>query len=255
MKERMQRRIALGWLLLGLILAPAFAILFWLLVVKAPPGNAVLIEDHVPRSALAVPVIEPTSIATSVALLISAQTSQPDLLPTSGKSATLGAVQSPTIETITVYVSGAVSKPGVYALPTGSRIGDAVTLAGGTLPDADLNQINLAARLADEDHIIVPAKGATPIAATSTPLHPAARATPVPSSRATANRISQKVNLNTATELDLESLPGVGPAIARRIIDYRATYGNFKTVEELMQVPGIKEAVYAKLSNLITVGP
>ncbi|MCS7285595.1 MAG: helix-hairpin-helix domain-containing protein [Anaerolineae bacterium] len=145
---------------------------------------------------------------------------------------------TPTPSPLRVYVSGAVLHPDVYSLPPGSILKDALMAAGGPSPEADLDSINLAMPLRDGMHVFVPRKGeATPAAA------PVA---PSPSS-------PSLININTASQAELESLPGIGPTLARRIIEFRETHGPFKSIEDLKKVPGIGEAIFSRIKDLITV--
>lgn len=141
-----------------------------------------------------------------------------------------------------VHVKGAFAKPGVIALPLGSRVEDAVKLAQ-VRPDADLQALNLAAFLEDGQEVIVPSRqreGAT-VSPTGT-----LALTPLRSSLADKATPAGKksvppsvVHLNTATESDLIQLPGIGPALAKRILDYRRQIGGFKSIEQLLEVKGI----------------
>lgn len=154
---------------------------------------------------------------------------------------------SPTPARIAVYVSGAVTKPGVYRLMEGARADDAVRAAGGLTSNADAARVNLAAKLRDEQQIYVPAVGeaALPVA----PLlggNTTIAATPAGAG---------KVNINTANLAELESLPRIGPAMAQRIIDYRTNNGPFGSVEDLQNVKGIGPATFAELKDLVTLGP
>jgi competence protein ComEA len=132
-----------------------------------------------------------------------------------------------------VHVAGAVRHPGVYRLGAGARIQDAVRRAGGGTRAADVDAVNLAAKVADGQQVIVPRRasagpaGAVPTAETgaATPGSGAAAAAPV--------------NLNTATAEQLDTLDGVGPATAEKILDWRSQHGGFRTIEDLAQVPGI----------------
>jgi competence protein ComEA len=147
-----------------------------------------------------------------------------------------------------VHVTGAVALPGVYELPAGSIVLDAITAAGGALVDADQNALNLARLLRDGDQVLVPAKaqgaaGATPPVQT---VSSAATSVATP-------RPAGPLNLNTATAADLETLPGIGPSLAQRIVDYRAQHGAFATIEAVMDVPGIGEGKFAAIKDLITV--
>ena len=151
---------------------------------------------------------------------------------------------TPTPAPLRVYVSGAVQVPEVYVLPPGSLVRDAVRAAGGPAPDADLDRINLARELQDQQHIYVPRRG---------------EENPVPTiSEGVPNRPASArllININTATAEELQGLPRVGPALAQRIVAYREMYGPFKTPEDLMRVSGIGESIFAAIRDYITVGP
>src|SRR5919109_2199395 len=134
--------------------------------------------------------------------------------------------------TIYVHVGGAVRRPGLYRLEDGARVDDAIRAAGGVLEDANLDALNLAAKVKDGDKILVPSKngqGETQAAAGD--------------SGAAAAR-GGLVNLNTATVADLDTLPGIGPALAQRIISYREQHGGFRKLEDLLDVPGIGPAKF-----------
>lgn len=152
-----------------------------------------------------------------------------------------------------IHISGAVVQPGLYELPAGSRVQDAILAAGGLLPDADDATLNLAAPLEDGTRIVVPTKRSTaaPAAAEKQTAPDEPQATP-----GNANSgATGPINLNTATLEELDSLPGIGPAIAQRILDYRNTNGLFGTIEDLQNVKGIGPATFEKLKDKITVGP
>ena len=134
---------------------------------------------------------------------------------------------------VVVYVSGAVASPGVLTLPASSRVIDAITAAGGATPEADLESINLARILVDGEQIRVRVVGESP---------------PPASSAAGSNAgTGTCVRLATATETELQTLPGVGPALAQRIISYRATHPRLTSVEELDDVPGIGPSLIEKI--------
>ena len=137
-----------------------------------------------------------------------------------------------------VYVTGAVERADVYTLPPGSLVKDAIAAAGGATADADLEQINLAIEVYDQQQIHVPRKGeeVTPVAA---PVG-------VPSTMG-------KVNINTASVEELDTLPGIGPAIAQRIIVYRTEHGDFAAIEDITNVKGIGPATFEEIKELITV--
>ena len=152
-------------------------------------------------------------------------------------------VPPPTASPIVVHVVGAVPRPGVYEFPKGARVRDAIDAAGGLLTDADITFINLAALLEDGQQLDIPYIGG------GTPIAPAATegpATGVPSN-------GDLVNINTATLTQLDALPGIGPTIAQRIIDYRTEHGPFQSINDLMYVSGIGPTTFEKLKNLITV--
>lgn len=144
-----------------------------------------------------------------------------------------------------VHVGGAVHRPGLYELPDGSRVFDAVRAAGGATDDADLDSLNLASKVKDGDKVLVPVRiepGADP---------PTSGAPAGPSSAGGAQ--GGLVNLNSATAEQLDALPGVGPSTAQKIIAYRTEHGGFRTVDELMEVPGIGPAKFEELKDLVTV--
>jgi competence protein ComEA len=140
---------------------------------------------------------------------------------------------------VVVDVVGAVRRPGLYRLSDGSRIADAIARAGGATRRAALAQVNLAAPLADGEQVVVPLRG-TPAAA------PAATG-----SGASAGAPSAPIQLSTATLEQLDSLPGVGPATAQKILDYRTKHGAFSSVDELDAVPGIGPKRLEQLRDLV----
>ncbi|MBK7216822.1 MAG: helix-hairpin-helix domain-containing protein [Candidatus Promineofilum sp.] len=152
-----------------------------------------------------------------------------------------------------VYVSGAVVNPAVYTLPPGSIVDDAVRAAGGLSADADPVAINLAGPLADGMQIYVPAR--VEGAPTPPPVSaPVATADPG-ASRMGGVTIAGLIDINLATQADLEMLPGIGPTTAANIIAHREANGPFATIEAIMDVPGIGEGKFAAMKDLITVGP
>jgi len=136
--------------------------------------------------------------------------------------------------TLFIHILGAVARPGLYELHDGDRLVDAVAAAGGLLSTADQSQVNLARFIVDGEQILVPAIGEAPAV------------TPGISA-------GGKVNLNTGDAAALDTLPGVGPATAARIIGWRTTNGRFTAIEDLMNVPGIGDKTFAQLKELITI--
>ncbi len=157
---------------------------------------------------------------------------------------------------VVVHVCGRVAKPGVYTLPAGARIRDAVEAAGGAKPDADLEAVNLAARAEDGQQIYLPKAGEAPSAAPPGRHDPApTRARPAGSAAAPSKRkaLSGPVNINTAGPEELDRLPGVGPATAAKIIEYRRAIGGFTRPEDLLGVPGIGEKKFAEMKPYVVV--
>jgi competence protein ComEA len=138
---------------------------------------------------------------------------------------------------VVVDVAGAVRRPGLYRLQEGSRIDDAITLAGGPTPKAQLGAVNLAAPVADGEQVVVPGRGAPGVVPAAAP---AAGSSP-----------SAPLDLNSATLEQLENLPGIGPVTAQKILDYRQAHGAFHSVTELQGVPGIGPAHMAQLKGLV----
>jgi competence protein ComEA len=139
-----------------------------------------------------------------------------------------------------VYITGAVRSPDVYVLAPGSIVKDAILAAGGAGPDADLLQVNLALELQDQMQIVVPRRGETVATPGSAP---AARSAP------SLGTTPGRVNVNTASAEVLESLPGIGPGLAGRIVDGRP----YRKIEDLLSVPGIGEKTYEELKDLVSV--
>lgn len=148
---------------------------------------------------------------------------------------------------IVVDVGGAVTKPGLVVLPAGARVHDAIAGAGGPAEDADLDRVNRAAPVADGDRLYVPHRGQREIPAVvaGVPGQPPGSSGAPGASAGSAE--AQPVDLNAATAAQLEELPGVGPATAQAIVEYREAHGRFGSVDELLEVRGIGDA---KLANI-----
>lgn len=147
---------------------------------------------------------------------------------------------------IVVDLRGEVAKPGVYELPAGSRLDDAIVAAGGLTDDADLTQLNLASRLQDGTIVTVPGPA-------SGPGEPAVAGDP--DNGVIGADPSGLVNLNTADVKELESLPGVGEVTAGRIIEYRETHGPYRSVDDLVHVQGVSTRTINGLRDVVTTGP
>jgi competence protein ComEA len=156
---------------------------------------------------------------------------------------------TPTPAPVRVYVTGAVVNSDVYFLPQGSIVKDAVLAAGGFTLDADKERINQALELKDQQQIHVPCIGEENV------LPPVQDGLSNESGGGNGSSLfsANPINLNTASLEALDSLPGIGPAIAGRIIDYRENHGGFKTVEEITEVSGIGQATLAKIKDIVTV--
>lgn len=135
---------------------------------------------------------------------------------------------------ICVFVCGQVQRPGVYYLPPDSRVVDVIELAGGCLDAADICAVNQAEKLADGSRIYIPAAGEL-------------------IERTSEQASDGLVHLNQADKEELMTLPGIGASKAEAILEYRETQGGFTTIDELMNIPGIKEGVFCKIRDYITV--
>lgn len=151
---------------------------------------------------------------------------------------------------VRVYVGGEVVTPGLYTLSRGSRVAEAIQAAGGTTTTGDVTGFGMAAVIEDADQIIVPARRA---AVTPQSYPPVSGGSPVATIEPAAIT-SSTININTASTSELETLPGIGPAIATRIIEYREQHGPFRTIDELEAVSGISQRMVLELQDLITVG-
>ncbi len=141
------------------------------------------------------------------------------------------------IRTVVVYVCGEVGNEGVYTLPEGSRVADAIDAAGGALEDADLRQLNLAETVQDAQKILVTAEEEQEEAGEQN----------------AASETDGRIDINRADAAALMSLPGIGEAKAAAIISYRSEHGPFNSAEDIMNVPGIKQSAFEKIRNRIKV--
>jgi len=149
---------------------------------------------------------------------------------------------------LTVYVSGAVARPGVYTLPDRSRVERAVNAAGGFAEDAIEAGVNLAQPLMDGQQIHVPREGEAPL-----PVVPAGSPFATLRSQHASGDMAGPININTATVEQLTALPRIGPVMAGRIVEYRESHGPFRRIEDLKRVKGIGDATFERLKDLIVV--
>ncbi|MGE4271966.1 MAG: helix-hairpin-helix domain-containing protein [Desulfitobacterium sp.] len=173
---------------------------------------------------------------------------------------------------IIVYVSGAVEKPGLVHLPVNARLDDALKQVN-PLPEANIDQINPAEKLKDGQKIIVPYRPVPQTVALQIPqgqgqppnpnantsagsaTYPGGQSGIVPNTHYPAQTASNLININTADSAELDKLPGIGPALAERIIQYRIEHGLFLQPEDLKKVSGIGDKTYEKMADMVSVGP
>jgi competence protein ComEA len=178
---------------------------------------------------------------------------------------------APTKAPLAVHVIGAVPRPGLYEFAEGARVQDAIDAAGGLLTDANGDALNLAALLKDGQQLVIPYKDGREVSSGSDSVQlPSSESNgsssdgsfpgsfPPDSSSGTGSSDSVSnnadlVNINTATLDELNALPGIGPTIAQKIIDYRTTNGAFSTIEDIMKVSGIGPSIFEDIKDLITV--
>ena len=163
-------------------------------------------------------------------------------LPVGEHSAATGPTASAAVTVVLVHVAGAVRRPGIVELPPGARVADAVEAAGGVTRTGDPSSVNLARPVVDGEQVVLARRGEAVGA-------PAVLAPAAPSSPGSA----APVDLNTASLEQLDGLPGIGPVLAQRILDWRTANGRFSVVDELGEVSGIGEATLADLRPLVTV--
>lgn len=149
------------------------------------------------------------------------------------------------VRQVGVDVEGAVASPGLYLVSADARVNDAVAAAGGMTSDADRQRVNLAQKVEDGMQVYVPSRGEAP-AATGTTTTGAGQASSSGASKG-------KVNLNTASAEELQTLSGIGPSLSQRIIDYRQANGPFKSVDDLRKVSGIGDTRFKSLKDLVCV--
>ena len=177
---------------------------------------------------------------------------KPVPVPTTGSAAGPGGL-SATSGSVVVHVTGAVSRPGVVTLPPGSRVTDAIDAVGGASAEADTQQLNLARVLTDGEQIRVPRIGEVLPEPAPQPGGDAASGARTAPGKSGGGGASGTININTASASELEKLPGIGPALAQRIVEYRDSHGPFASVDALTDVPGVGKAKLEGLREQATV--
>ena len=157
--------------------------------------------------------------------------SQPQIMQSADSDITISAAEN------FVHLVGEVVNPGIYKLQSGSRLFDAVLAAGGFTETADQSSVNLAREVSDGEQIVVLAVGG---------------GLPIGQGTSSVSKTIQ-ISLNRASQIELETLPGVGPALAGRMVDWRATNGGFKKKQDLLKVSGIGQKLFAGIENLVTL--
>jgi competence protein ComEA len=181
-------------------------------------------------------------VVAAVSLVLWFRGSPPAIAPPARVVASAQGTSAPGGAPVLVHVAGAVREPGVYELTDGSRVADAIASAGGSRARANLDALNLASVVTDGMQILIPSRTASPAHTTSS--------APVP---LPATPASALVNINTADQPALETIPGVGPVTAIAILEYRESVGSFTSVEELIDVSGIGPATLEEMRPYVTV--
>ena len=218
-------------------------------LLPGPPSSwrarAAALRDSVPLSpaTAAGAVVLLVAVVVIAAAMVRRPPTQPRASVAAGARARATGWTPPTSEpasegaTVVVHVAGAVVHPGLQHLSSGARVGDAIAAAGGVLPDADVDAINLAAKVADGDRVYVPRRGEVVVGAAA----------------AVGPAVAAILDLNTATAEQLDTLPGIGPATAQAIVAYRTEHGRFRSVDGLLAVRGIGPAKLAAIRSRLRV--
>ena len=218
--------------------SPAATRALIVLVVAALGMSAYWVWSGRPRAVAQVPSIVATGITVAEPASVPAvPASAADIIPVVPADTSPPDTQPPPTSEVVVHVVGLVVSPGLVRLPLGSRVADAVAAAGGVTRRRAADSVNLARVLVDGEQVVV--GGATPISPAAT--------------GAAASAAGAPVDLNLATEVMLDGLPGVGPVLAGRIIAWRAANGSFRSIDELGEVSGIGDAILAQLRPLVRV--
>ncbi len=216
----------------------------WLFVDRARVG-AVVATGTPPGLSSPLSMPSATSSPGSLASGTSTRSGTASLSGAAGRAASAGNAAS---NQLVVDVVGLVVRPGIYQLAVGSRVADALTAAGGALPGVNLTVVNLARRLNDGEQVAIGVPAATDAAGVS-----AGGGAGGGAGGSLAGTSQPLVDLNTATLEQLDALPGVGPVLAQRILDWRSSHGRFASIDQLRQVSGIGAAKYADIRALVTI--
>ncbi len=191
--------------------------------------------------------------AQSQALPLAVTQAAPPSVPSPGPSAGAPAAAAPSATQLEIHVAGAVKKPGVVLLEPGSRVHDAIEAAGGVRKGVKTGTLNLAQPLSDGQQVFV-ASGQEESAVRSGSQGSGGAETGTGASGASgAGTGAGPINLNTASAVELEQLPGVGPVMAGKIVDWRTSHNRFSAVSELQEIDGVGPKTYARLAPLVTV--
>ena len=155
-------------------------------------------------------------------------------------------------DTIIVHITGEVKEPGIIELPSEARIADAIEAAGGTTEGADLDEVNLAFVLSDGQKVYIPNKNEKEVSGEKVYITAGSGNNIIVQDKVEEGK-KQKVNINAAKQEDFEQLPGIGPSIAQRIVEYRDQNGKFTSIDELQEVKGIGEAKFENIKEYVTI--
>jgi competence protein ComEA len=234
-----------------------------MMVAVGAAGGSVLARTGTPSIDVSLREIPLTPAATesspvSVSPVRSASV-PPSTLPVSSASAVSSTQSTASVAPLVVHAAGAVQQPGVYVMASGARAADVVTAAGGLSPDADADRVNLAQLVTDGARLYVPRRGSSVPQIPVDQVSGGSSAAGVGASGTAADSLRSgqqlaPIDLNTATADQLDALPGVGPATAASIVEHRIRIGRFKSVNQLLDVPGIGEAKLAAMRKRLVVG-
>lgn len=155
-------------------------------------------------------------------------------------------------DTIMVHITGEIKEPGIIELPSEARIADAIEAAGGVTEEADLEEVNLAFVLSDGQKVYIPNKSEKEISGEKVYITAGSGNNVIVEDKVEGGK-NQKVNINEAKQEDFEQLPGIGPSIAKRIVEYREQNGKFTSIDELQEVKGIGEAKFENIKEYVMV--